>query len=346
MVAALLLLPASALAAETVSVTGGVLGFTAGDGTVDDVWLTKSNGLHYLSEPTSPSGTIGAGCTYVGSSTAECTGATSALVRLLDGDDSVTVIAALPTTIEGGSGADDLNGGPLADTIDGGPGTDAIAGGAGDDEIDARDGEVDTIDCGAGDDPVLADPVDVLTGCEPVPPAELPVPEVPVEPAGDPAPPADAAVEPPVDPPVAAPPPKLPGDAGALPPLAVLPVTLEQKVVNVGRDGVASFELSCAASEAGGCAGSIYLDPVPRARKGKPRAQAARRGRYGRSRFAIAAGGKARVRMSLSAAARKRLGLATGRKARAARRGRRVKAQVTVQQRGKKPVKSKVKLKT
>jgi hypothetical protein len=101
----------------------------------------------------------------------------------------------------------------------------------------------------------------------------------------------------------------------------------------------------CAPTEPGGCAGVVYLDPEPRGKRRKPRALAARRGRYGRSKFEAAAGAKVRVRMSLTPAARKALGLPRGRKARAARRGRRVKAVVTVTQPGKKPAKSKVTLK-
>lgn len=337
--AALLLLPAAAQAAESVSMDGAVLTYVAGDGTVDDVWVSQDKGLHYLSEPTSPSGTIGAGCTYIGSSTAECTGATSLLVRLLDGNDSATVVALLPATIEGGAGNDIVTGGPYADTIDGGTGTDTVFAGSGDDAIAARDGEVDTIDCGPGEDPVEADPVDVLTACEPVlPPAGEPVVEDPVEPAGEQAP-----VEPPAD--ALPPPPQLPGEAGTLPPLAVLPVSIEQEVVKVSAAGIATFELACAATELAGCAGTVYLDPAGRAKKRKVRALAARRGRYGRSRFQVAAGRRARLRMSLSATARRKLGL-SGRGARAARRGRRVKAKVTVKQRGRKPVKSRVTLRT
>ena len=337
MMAALLLLPASAHAAESVSVNAGVLTYLAGDGTVDDVWVSESSGLHYLSEWTTPSGTTGAGCTYVGSATSECTGATSAVIDLLDGDDSATVVALLPATLLGRGGADVLAGGPLADTIDGGPGADLVYGGAGDDTIEARDGEADKIDCGPGDDPVLADPQDVLTNCEP-PPAPSDQPEAPVEPAGDP----EAPVEPPADAPV---PPQLPGDTGALPPLALLPVAIEQKVFKVDASGVATFDLACAPWETAGCAGTVYLDPVGRRKKGRARALAARRGRYGRSRFNVAAGRKARLRMSLSTAARRKLGL-SARKARAARRGRRVKAKVTIKQRGRKPVKSRVKLRT
>ena len=38
--------------------------------------------------------------------------------------------------------------------------------GAGDDGVNVRDHEADTVDCGAGDDRVIADKADTLTGCE------------------------------------------------------------------------------------------------------------------------------------------------------------------------------------
>jgi hypothetical protein len=333
MMAALLLLPASALAAETVSVTNGVLNYTAGDGTVDAIWVTDGNKKRVVvTDFATPSGATGTGCTGSGPNSAECTGATSLVLSTLDGDDNVRVFSALPATINGGDGQDTLYGGPEGDTLDGG---------AGDDTIEARDGVADTIDCGPGIDLALADANDIVINCnDPVPtgggtvdPAgalAAPVPGGPTEPSSVP---VDGAPVPAV----------LPGDAGVLAPLAVLPVTFVQDVVKVSRTGVATFDLSCAAFEVGGCAGTVYLDPAPRARK----AVAARRGRFGRSRFNVAAGGKARLRMSLSSSARRKLGLATGRrKARMARRGRRVKAQVTVQQRGKRPTKSRVTLRS
>src|SRR4051812_46559666 len=85
--------------------------------------------------------------------------------------------------VDGGPGADSLDGGFGDDTITGGPGKDtisaALAGGDcgpswckypyGNDTIDARDGEVDSVTCGAGTDRVLADPADVVaTDCEQV----------------------------------------------------------------------------------------------------------------------------------------------------------------------------------
>ena len=320
--AALLLLPASALAAESVAVDTGTLRYTSGDGTVDDVRVREDAGTHLVTEPTTPSGTIGAECVYVGGATAQCTGATSAALATLDGNDSVTVVGALPAT------------------IDAGPGSDTITAGDGDDTIEARDGDVDTIDCGAGTDTALADPFDVLSNCE------LPLPEVVVEPPVE-VPPVVPPVEPPVEVPPVVPPVAPPVLPIALPDLAVLPVTLHvPAVVGVGTAGVVSFDLACAPTETAGCEGRVFLDPAPRGAKGKPRALASRRGRFGRSRFAVAAGRSARLRLRLTPAARKALGLPRGSRARAARRGRRVKAVVTVAPKGKAPTKTKVKLKS
>jgi hypothetical protein len=86
-------------------------------------------------------------------------------------------------TIDGGAGDDELDAGFGDDTIVGGPGRDRIsadtAGGDcgplwckypyGNDQIDARDGEVDSIVCGFGTDAVLADSVDIVDkDCETV----------------------------------------------------------------------------------------------------------------------------------------------------------------------------------
>jgi hypothetical protein len=101
------------------------------------------------------------------------------------GDDQLRT-ADGPDTLDGGTGADYLDGGYGDDHITGGAGTDVIhgdiAGGDcgggiygycklpyGNDTIDARDGEVDSIDCGAGTDTVLADADDVVApDCETV----------------------------------------------------------------------------------------------------------------------------------------------------------------------------------
>jgi Ca2+-binding RTX toxin-like protein len=87
-------------------------------------------------------------------------------------------------TLDGGPGNDVLNGGFGNDTITGGPGQDTIQGDAtsatcgywsytckipfGNDVINARDGEVDNVDCGTGTDQAIVDTVDVVANCETV----------------------------------------------------------------------------------------------------------------------------------------------------------------------------------
>lgn len=85
--------------------------------------------------------------------------------------------------IDGGAGADAINGGYGHDTITGGPGPDVINGDGGsycsyygscnvpfgNDTIYARDGEVDQVECGVGEDTVEADAGDVVAAsCEKV----------------------------------------------------------------------------------------------------------------------------------------------------------------------------------
>jgi hypothetical protein len=119
-----------------------------------------------------------------------------------DGPDDIQVRQVdKPSTLKGGAGddsldasdgADDLDGGTGNDVVDGGFGDDHIVGGPGADQlhgdtpegecgvvycklpfgndtIEARDGERDSIDCGVGEDKVIADAVDVVAGdCETV----------------------------------------------------------------------------------------------------------------------------------------------------------------------------------
>jgi Ca2+-binding RTX toxin-like protein len=102
------------------------------------------------------------------------------------GGNDVLKGADSPDTIDGGAGDDDLNGGNGNDTITGGPGKDTIVGDAtaggcyvigylgtckspwGNDTINAVDGEVDSIDCGPGQDTANVDAIDVVTNCETV----------------------------------------------------------------------------------------------------------------------------------------------------------------------------------
>lgn len=63
----------------------------------------------------------------------------------------------------GGDGA--LKGGSGDDVLRDTGGADVLIGGSGDDRLDARDGEVDLIRCGPGEDIVIADRKDRLSGC-------------------------------------------------------------------------------------------------------------------------------------------------------------------------------------
>jgi hypothetical protein len=99
------------------------------------------------------------------------------------GNDRLIAGDANGDEVLGGAGDDEIAGGFGDDHLVGGPGRDTISGdrplrcnelhcdyaGFGNDTIDARDGEADSIDCGAGTDTVLADAVDtVAPDCEDV----------------------------------------------------------------------------------------------------------------------------------------------------------------------------------
>jgi Ca2+-binding RTX toxin-like protein len=86
------------------------------------------------------------------------------VVSTLAGDD----------TIRGGPGADVVDAGAGNDNVNPGGGADLVRGGDGDDLISARDGVADSIECGPGNDTVIADRADALSGCENV---SLPPPE-------------------------------------------------------------------------------------------------------------------------------------------------------------------------
>lgn len=66
----------------------------------------------------------------------------------------------------GEDGNDTLTGGTGSDILRGGAGVDTMSGGSGVDTIYARDGVIDTIDCGEDTDSVEADANDVLSNCE------------------------------------------------------------------------------------------------------------------------------------------------------------------------------------
>ncbi len=71
----------------------------------------------------------------------------------------------------GAAGDDRAFGGDGDDQLFDTEGTDVLSGGPGNDRFSARDGDRDVIRCGPGRDIVVADRLDVLTGCERVLPA-------------------------------------------------------------------------------------------------------------------------------------------------------------------------------
>jgi hypothetical protein len=74
-----------------------------------------------------------------------------------------------PDRLVAGSAGTRLAGGPGNDSITGSPQEDRVEGLEGDDTIDTRDGRYDSIDCGAGNDTLLADPGDTGENCEVAP---------------------------------------------------------------------------------------------------------------------------------------------------------------------------------
>lgn len=112
-------------------------------------------------------------------------------VDLGDGGDFMSAGAmsgVMPTTALGGPGNDHLWSWVANDDLTGGPGADVLEANGGNDLIDARDGEVDTVDCGPGQDIAIVDRADSVTGCErrlSRRPADRPAPVVPATPVSD-----------------------------------------------------------------------------------------------------------------------------------------------------------------
>jgi hypothetical protein len=296
---AALALPASTHARSLSTSPPSILSFAAGPGRADVVTVTDVGSAWSVQLPW---GTAPSVCgPWLGSFWCGKTGVARIAIATLDGNDRVTLTAAVPVDVSAGDG---------------------------DDRIDARNGVADVIDCGAGDDRAEAEAADTLSNCE----ADV-VPLV----SGVTAPVAD---EQPVEEPRAKEPKESrehkdeasPAVAGSLPLIAAVAV-LAGPIVRVGGDGSAPLTVGCGTDQVAGCAGTVLLDPLKKAR-GKRKSKA-RAGSFGSSAFAAAPGQTVDVGVPLTATARKALGLPSPGKARAARRGRRVKAVVTVVPKGK-----------
>jgi hypothetical protein len=278
-----------------VNVTGGKLTYTAAPGEVNNVSVAPW-GLSLLVTDTGTKAGIalpltpGPGCWKLSSTASSCSMSVTGLtVSLGDGNDSFDgTLIAIPTTVSGGTGSD------------------RIATGSGADTIDVRDGEVDSVTCGAGQDTVSADRTDSVAGdCETVTVPAL-VGGAPVDPGIDPAatlPDAGTGTGGLTGPA----PGIIPANAGK--PNAV-PPTIPPQTVAVSASGVATVQVVCP-RDSGGCRGTVTLELplVSAAGRGKV-ALAARRAtalRLGQARFSAKAGTKTNVRVRLSKRGRQRI---------------------------------------
>ena len=141
--AALVLAVPSAASAATVAVDAGALSYTAEPGEINDVTIERAGGLFRITDSTAPLDTADAECDQVNDHLVRCG---AAEVDTIDGvgrdqSDEITVIAARPATLTGGSGGDTLEGGDGNDVLianSGGPFTfqsETLRGGAGSDEL-------------------------------------------------------------------------------------------------------------------------------------------------------------------------------------------------------------------
>lgn len=87
------------------------------------------------------------------------------IVQAQWGDDTISAGPKIDF-IDAGGGDDLIRSGGGNDRVNPGPGRDVLYAGTGNDIVVANDGERDVIDCGLGEDHVLADRVDVLRSCE------------------------------------------------------------------------------------------------------------------------------------------------------------------------------------
>ena len=189
--------------------------------------------------------------------------------------------------------------------------------GDGNDYIDANDGKIDTIACGAGNDSGTAEAIDIVgADCEAV------AKPVPVNP--DPGVVNPPAVDPPVTDPVVNPPVTDPGssdDPVTNPVANSVPPTLPPQTVGVSASGVASVLVVCPPLS-GGCRGVVTIDLPDTANRLQAKASATHHNAMvsvGRARFKAAAGSSKSVPVRMSKRGRQRI-----------LRGRRTRARITV----------------
>jgi Ca2+-binding RTX toxin-like protein len=176
-----LALPEAASAAHAARTGSGVLEVTGGS-EQNGVTVSLSGGMYTIAD--SAGMDEGNGCSSVDATTSSCAAApvTGFTADLGAGNDNFSTTAAVPVTVTGGPGNDNLSGGPMGDTLigessptdtgtgqntmAGGGGDDAVFGGGGPDDISGGPGAdgmnggpgADMIDGGPGDDALLGGP--------------------------------------------------------------------------------------------------------------------------------------------------------------------------------------------
>ena len=206
----------------------------------------------------------------------------------LGGDDAITVgdVGDYSVTAAGGSGNDTLTGGASSDTLLGGSGNDTInpgggldvvSGDDGDDQVNVRDNTADVARGGDGTDSVTADraELDILDGFENVD-------RTPGASSGNGNPHASADTP-----------------AQAVTPAAVdtstRPVTIAGRTVRVSRN-TAAIKVSCPATSASNCTGSVVLRTAKAAKLAGRKAIL----RLGSARYDLAPGTSKVVKVKLA----------------------------------------------
>jgi Ca2+-binding RTX toxin-like protein len=150
--AVVLLAPTPSAGAGTATVAGRTLAFLAAPGEANDLTVTRSVNAYRLVDR---GATVAAatGCTSVSPNEVTCVADPVRFVRIrvLDGNDSVSLETARPAFVRGGDGNDVLAGGEGADllsgeagddTLEGGTGIDLLAGGPGADRLSGGTGVI------------------------------------------------------------------------------------------------------------------------------------------------------------------------------------------------------------
>ena len=135
-------------------------GSGVGDGSADALIVNGTDGVDFLTVTGDASGVSVVGLSAQVNITGGETASDKLTINTLGGDDvldaSLLSAVAIPLTIDGGDGNDDLIGGAGDDTLAGGAGDDTLVGGPGNDELIGGPG-LDVLDGGPGNNTLIQD---------------------------------------------------------------------------------------------------------------------------------------------------------------------------------------------